>query len=57
MRVIHMLLKILLTIAIGLASVVCSASNRSDSNWVVGYWHMTADEDNGAIGGVIDLWS
>ena len=55
MRVVHMPLRIFLTIAIALGSVACSASNRSDSTWVVGYWHMTSDEDNGPIGGVVEF--
>ena len=55
MRVLHMLVRTVLAVAVALGSFACSASDRSDPTWVIGYWHMTSDEDNESIGGVIEF--
>jgi hypothetical protein len=50
----------LLRNALAAAAILCSAAcgaaeSRPDTTWMTGYWHMTADEDNGPVGGVIEF--
>ena len=39
------------------AATSCSAAEppKEIEAWMVGFWHMTADEDNGPLGGVLEF--
>jgi hypothetical protein len=51
-----MLLRTALVAAVALTSSACGAAEGPvDSTWMAGFWHMTADEDNGPVGGVIEF--
>jgi hypothetical protein len=49
-----MLLKVILVAVAALGTASCAASEVRAA-WVVGYWRMIADEDEGPTGGVIEF--
>ncbi|HET7126623.1 MAG TPA: hypothetical protein VFI26_05970 [Lysobacter sp.] len=44
-------------LALAFVISACSAAGQSNDqeNWMIGFWHMTIDEDNGPLGGVIEF--